>query len=95
MTDEGIRVVRQWLGSSSHLEEGTWTQTVLSKISPNISFHCYADGSQLGLLVKLTETTNLSGFLIKYNFHFYFCSTVLLFNFELCCVFFFLFTAVF
>lgn len=22
MTDEGIRVVRQWLGSSNHLEEG-------------------------------------------------------------------------
>lgn len=24
MTDEGIRVVRQWLGASSPLEEGTW-----------------------------------------------------------------------
>lgn len=22
MTDEGIRVVRQWLGASNHLEEG-------------------------------------------------------------------------
>lgn len=25
MTDEGVRVVRQWLGSTNTIEEGMWT----------------------------------------------------------------------
>lgn len=44
MTDEGIRVVRQWLGSTTPLEEGTVMFTLL--------FHCVGN-----LKVWLTSST--------------------------------------